>query len=126
MKTGSRVGRRVLALVLVGGTLAVATATARAAGTVSDCQKRIETLRLLTEGVTSFVNQRDESGLLGKLGDAASKLDQLKFADSIAKLTDYFNKVVELSAKAKIGAADAADLEAGAQDAIACVQALSH
>ena len=98
-----------------------------AAATVADCQAQIATLQQETQAAT-FLGPNaaaDQAGLLGKLSDAQTKLSAGKFLDAAAKLTDFHDKVVTLSAQGKLDPNDAATLEAGADDAIACVLSLT-
>jgi hypothetical protein len=97
-----------------------------AAATVSDCQALITNLQTETQAAT-FTGQnadQDRAGLLGKLSDAQTKLSEGKFLDAAGKLTDYRDKVVSLSAEGKLDPTQAITLEAGADDAIACVLSL--
>lgn len=101
--------------------------SAVAAATVDDCQAKITTLQQETQDAT-FLGanaDRDREGLLNKLADAQAKLSEGKFADAAAKLTDFRDKVVTLSAQGKLDPNDAALLQAGADDAIACVLSLT-
>lgn len=98
-----------------------------AAATVADCQAQITTLQQETQAATfTGANaDQDRAGLLGKLFDAQTKLSLGKFTDAAAKLTDFRDKVVTLSAQGKLDPTDAAVLEAGADAAIACVLSLT-
>jgi len=70
--------------------------------TAQDCQAEIDAARLLTE----------TAPITGKN------------ADVIQKLGDFVAKVEQLEAAGKLDAASADQLSAGANDAIACIQAL--
>jgi hypothetical protein len=59
-----------------------------------------------------------------KLLAAQEKLVDGKNADAIAKLVDFRTKIEQLSA-GKLGAADASELIAGANGAIACIDSIS-
>ena len=96
------------------------------AQTVDECQADIAELRAQTLS-TSFIGQnaaKDQSGLVGKLDSASAKLSQGKFQDALANLQSFRTKVVTLEQQGKISPADATDLIAGADEAIACVQDL--
>jgi len=104
--------------------LALAATGAANASTVSECLASIDALRATTVGVQTFTNERDQTGLVGKLDMAKMKLDRVKFADAIQKLTDYYNQVnsLETAAKPKIAFADGEMLKAGAVESIDCVR----
>jgi hypothetical protein len=100
--------------------------TARAA-TVSDCQALITQTRNDLAGVTS-IGGRDpaqtKANLDEKLFNASAKLDEGKPLDAIAKLIDFRTAVENMAAaaKPKIAQAEAALLNADANNAIACIQ----
>jgi hypothetical protein len=97
------------------------------AETLTDCQAKIAALRLETDNATTFLGKnaaKDEAGLLLKLDNANAKLVEGKDLDAIQKLTDFKNAVIALEAGGKIDSVDAAELLAGADDAIACITAL--
>jgi hypothetical protein len=76
-----------------------------------------------------FVGTKAETGranLLVKVDNASTKLAEGKLDDAIHKVADFRTVVEQLdsAAKPKIDAEDAAALIAGADDAIACIQAL--
>jgi hypothetical protein len=99
------------------------------AATVTDCQAEITDLKSLTISATFFGKNaaKAEDGLLLKLDAASAKLDEGKYQDAIDKLTDFKNTVIALDAGGKIDPdndINASDLEAGADEAISCVQSL--
>jgi len=99
------------------------------AETVTDCQAEITDLKSLTISATFFGKNaaKAEDGLLLKLDAASAKLDEGKYQDAIDKLTDFKNTVIALDAGGKIDPdndINASDLEAGADEAISCVQSL--
>jgi hypothetical protein len=94
------------------------------AETVTDCQAKIAALKFETENATTFLGKnaaKDEAGLLLKLDNANAKLVEGKDLDAIQKLTDFKNAVIALEAGGKIDSVDAAELIAGADEAIACI-----
>lgn len=94
------------------------------AQSINECQALITALGVRTQTVTIIGRnaEKDREGLLGKLSDAAFKLDAAKFCDAIQKLADFKAKVQQLSGAGKIGADDAALLSGDADVAIGCVQ----
>jgi hypothetical protein len=99
------------------------------AETVTDCQAEITDLKSLTISATFLGKNaaKAEDGLLLKLDAASAKLDEGKYQDAIDKLTDFKNTVIALDAGGKIDPdndINASDLEAGADEAISCVQSL--
>jgi hypothetical protein len=97
---------------------------ARAQTTPSDCQATVDALRTATVQVTTFTNERDQTGLIGKLGSATTKLEQGKVTDAIKALTDFRVKVDTLRTQGKIAPAHAETLIVGANAATACLQQL--
>ena len=91
------------------------------AATGDDCQTQISALRTDTATVTTFVNAKDQNGLLAKLDNASADLTVGKNADAIRKLTDFRTKVQTLGSTGKLGTEDAARLDAGAAAAIDCI-----
>ena len=73
---------------------------------------------------TSRNSDRDEAGLLGKLDDAVTKVQQQKYDDAIQKLEDIRDKATALAGarKSKLDSAAAINDAVGA--AIACVGGL--
>jgi hypothetical protein len=128
---GARLTRRGVARLAAAALVAASMGTARltagvAAESVADCQARIEALRAATESATFSGRNaaKEQTGLLGKLDSASSKLAQGKFEDAIQSLTQFRDKVTTLQGQGKIDPDDANALIAGADDAIACVQSL--
>ena len=106
------------------GAIAVGPATAT---TVGECQAKLATLRSDTVAAqSSFANQKDFVGLLGKLDAAATKLSQGKNADAIQKLTDFQTALNALAsaAKPKVDPTVAQALSTKAQGVIDCVNAI--
>ena len=96
------------------------------AQTVDECQTKINDLKTATQNAT-FIGQnaeKDRAGLVGKLDSASAKLDQDKVQDALINLQSFRNKVEALDQQGKIAHADAVNLIAGADEAIACVQGL--
>lgn len=116
--------RRLTRLLLVVLAVALVAVPAASATTVEECQAEIAALRADTATVTTFTNERDRTGLLGKLDNASLALDKGKYAGAIQKLNDYRSKVETLGSTGKLGADDAARLDAAAEDAIACIEAI--
>ena len=118
--------RRIIALVaLVLAASAVAVAPAGAA-TVGECQAQIDQLAAQTQAAT-FTGKnadKDRSGLLGKLTNANTKLSEGKNADAILKLQDFEAQVNTLAQTGKLAPADAQNLIAGADAAIACINSI--
>lgn len=106
-----------------------------ASADVSECKGMIDALKGKTSIVT-YTNEKDMQNLLIKLDDSVTKLDQNKLADAIAKLKNYKDKVTILIGQNKISPGTITlpdgttntvtpqDLLAGADSAIACLQAL--
>jgi hypothetical protein len=117
-----------LALAACGGAETDVAATSQALD-VAPCFDLVATLKTQTQ-VVVFASAKDQTGLLGKLDDAAQKLSLGKLADAVLKLQDYSAKVQQLVAQGKIRAGTAADGTAvtpqdlldGAAMAIACIQ----
>lgn len=132
MDAGQRLTRRGVARLAAAAFVATSLGTARLTGvasaeSVDDCQAKIATLRTATEEAT-FIGQnreKDRAGLVGKLDSASAKLAHGKFGDAIQALTQFRDKVIALKAQRKIASSDANALIAGANDAIACIQALT-
>ena len=74
-----------------------------------------------TAAAQTFKNEKDRTGLLGKLDSASTKLTQGKTQDALVNLTSFRDKVTTLAAQGKLGRAEADALIAGANEAIACV-----
>jgi hypothetical protein len=126
---GPRLTRREVARLAAAALAATSLGSARLTGvaakeSVAECQAKIEALRVTTSHVTTFTNPNDQTGLLGKLDSASTKLAQGKFADALQALTQFRDKVATLQSQDKIGPEDADALIAAANDAIACIQAL--
>jgi len=115
---------KVLTSLLVGLVLAPAAASA---STVSECQAKLEILTVRTSAA-AFLGPKAESdraGLLGKLADARTKLDEGKPVDASVKLVQFRDKAVALAATGKLDPVAVSALQAGADDALACVSALA-
>ena len=104
----------------------------RQASASTECQALIAELRTATEGVaiTGKNAAKDRASLLGKLDNASRELERGKPCDAIRKLTDFRNKVNQLIASGHINTDETAgttgqDLVSGADEAIACIQALA-
>lgn len=98
---------------------------------VSECQDQIAALRAQTEivAISGRNAEKNRAGLLAKLDNASVELGKGKLCDAISKLTDFRDKVNQLIASGSINTDTTAgvtgqDLVDGANDAIACVQAL--
>src|SRR5215211_7535776 len=111
--------------------LLVLTATAPAqAQTAEECQAEIAQARALLTDTTnpdyvdSFTNEKDRTGLIGKLDSASSKLSQGKTQDALAILTSVRDKVSILVAQGKLDQADADVLLPEINEAIGCVEVL--
>ena len=104
--------------------LALAVPGLASASTIEDCQTQIATLRADTAAVTTFANAKDQTGMLGKLDSASAALAAGKDADAIRKLTDFRAKAQVLGPAGKLGADDAARLDAGAAAAISCIETI--
>ena len=74
------------------------------ATTVTEVQAMIASLRTKTETVliTGKSADKDRAGLIGKLNEAALKVDQAKFCDAAQKVNDFKVKVNALIASGKI------------------------
>jgi cell division protein FtsX len=75
------------------------------ATTVSEAQAMISSLKDKTTTVAisgKSAETKDRPGLVGKLNEAALKVDQAKFCDAIQKLNDFKVKVNQLIAAGKI------------------------
>ena len=109
-------------IVLFALLAAVALPASAGAATTAECQTQIEALRADTAAVTTFVNAKDQTGLLDKLDNAAAALIAGKPAGAVLKLTDFQAKVRALGSAGKLGAEDAARLDAGAAAAVGCLE----
>ena len=94
------------------------------AETVDECQDKIAELRDATAGAQTFTNEKDQTGLLGKLDSASAKLSQGKTEDALRNVIGFREKVSTLAAQGKLDQAEADTLIAGANEAIACVEGL--
>jgi len=107
----------------------MATAPAQAQ-TAEECQAEIAQARALLTDTTnpdyvdSFTNEKDRTGLIGKLDSASSKLSQGKTQDALANLISVRDKVGTLVAQGKLDPADGEVLLAAVNEAIACVEGL--
>ena len=111
-------------IVLLALLAAVALPASAGAATTADCQTQIEALRADTATVTTFVNAKDQTGLLDKLDNAAAALTAGKPAGAVLKLTDFQAKVQALGSTGKLGAEDAARLDAQAAAALRCLESV--
>jgi hypothetical protein len=98
---------------------------------VSDCQTEIaQASALLTDKnnpnyLDSFTNEKDRTGLIGKLESASTKLSQGKIQDALLTLTTIHDiKVPTLVAQGKLDAEDADVLLVEVNKAISCVEGL--
>jgi soluble cytochrome b562 len=98
------------------------------AETVDECQAEIAQARALLTDTTnpnyidSFMNEKDLTGLIGKLDSASTKLSQGKTQDALTNLTSVRDiKVPTLVAQGKLDQADADILLLEINEAIACV-----
>ena len=115
----SAIGRIVFAL-----TVAVGTASIAYAQSISDCQALLVALRVKAQSVplTGQNADRERAGLVNKLNEAAIKLNQAKFCDSLVKLNDFEVKLQQLASAGKITFEDAEVLSRDAATASQCVQ----
>ena len=101
------------------------------ATTVGECKGLID----IVEGTLGDADiggknpDRTRAGLESKLDGASMKVSQAKFADAIDKMTDFKYKVQDMTVpnrkgETKIDPDDAFDLEAGANEAIDCIEDL--
>lgn len=111
-------------IALLGLLAAIAVPASAGAATVDDCQAQISALRTDTSTVTTFVNAKDRTGLLDKLDNASAALTAGKNAGAVLKLSDFRAKVQALGSTGKLGADDAARLDAGATAAIGCIDSI--
>ena len=118
---GAMLLRSVLTLLSLLLVLTIAPASAGAV-TVEDCQTQLAALRADTATTATFVNAKDQLGLLDKIDSGAVALSIGKSATTVAKLTDFRVKVQALGPAGKLAAEDAARLEAEAAAVIACVE----
>ena len=116
----------VFALAISGLSLTPTTTAA-----VSECQDEIAAVRAQTEivALSGRNAEKNRAGLLGKLDRASVELGKGKLCDAISKLTDFRDKVNQLIASGSINTDTTAgvtgqDLVNGADEAIACIQAL--
>ena len=74
------------------------------ATTISEVQAMITNLKAKTTSVviTGKAAEKDRTGLLDKLNEAALKVDQAKFCDAVAKLNDFKARVNALITAGKI------------------------
>ena len=105
-------------------------AQAQTAEDVDECQAEIAQVRVLLSDTTnpdyvdSFTNEKDRTGLIGKLDSASTKLSQGKTQDALANLTSVRDKVNTLVAQGKLDQADANVLLVEINEAIGCVEEL--
>ena len=97
---------------------------ASAASTIGECQSQLTALRADVEN-TTFVNAKDQTGLLGKIDNAAVALAAGKNDDAVTKLTDFRTKLAALGAAGKLASGDAARLDTAAAEAIGCIQSIA-
>jgi hypothetical protein len=94
------------------------------AESLEGCQDKIADLRASTLAAQTFTNDKDQTGLIGKLDSASTKLEQGKTEDGIKNLTDFSDKVSTLAGQGKLDQAEADALVVDANEAIACIMAL--
>ena len=109
-------------IVLLALLASVAFPVSAGAATTADCQAQIEALRTDTAAVTTFVNAKDQTGLINKLDQATAALTVGKTGGAVLKLTDFRTKVQTLGSTGKLGAEDAARLDAAAAAAVSCLE----
>jgi hypothetical protein len=106
-------------------TLAAGLFAAGAAGaaTVSECVGDVAVAKATIQGATTFLNERDRIGLVGKADSAMAKLDKGKFADASTTLSAMSSQVASLvgAAKPKLGAADGAAISEDVDTLSTCV-----
>lgn len=112
--------------------LSIGCAPMVSATTVTECKSQITTLQTELAGVVINGNNPDRTraSLDSKLSNASIKLDQAKFCDSIAKLVDFRDSVVQLGipnakGETKISPQDSDSLATGATGATMCIRDLS-
>ena len=118
--------RRLIQLLVISLLAAVLAPGVASASTLPGCQAKLDALAVQT-GSAAFTRPKaeaDRAGLLVKLADARAKLDEGKAADATLKLVQFRDKVAALAAAGKLDAAAASQLQAGADDALACFAAL--
>ena len=113
-----------ITMLLAALAAALVLAAPAGAATTESCLTQIGELRAATAAVTTFANQRDQDRLGSKLGDAAAELAAGKPADASRKLGDFRVKVQALGAAGKLGADDAARLDAAAASAVGCIESI--
>ena len=109
---------------LLGLTLSllILMSTASAQAQNLECQTQITELRDATVAAkTSFTNENDWHGLLGKVDSASAKLTEGKTADALKNLDSILTKVSTLEAQNKLGEAEANALTVEATQARECV-----
>ena len=131
MKTdaGQRLTRRGVARLAVAALVATSIGARRstdvaAAESVDDCQKKIEALRDATLQVKTFTNEKDLTGLVDKLDSSSTKLATGKFGDAVKGSDRLPHQGGRPCRPRKIASCDATAL-IGANDAVACIQALT-
>ena len=113
----------VAALAFVG----LAVGTASATTTVEQCQSELATLRSDTVAAqSSFTNQKDFNGAIGKLDAASTKLTAGKNADAVQKLGDFQSALnsLAIAAKPKVDPGTALSLSNEAQGVINCINSI--
>ena len=136
--------RAALPALALAGMLAIAPLTARAT-TTGECIDLVSGLKgdTQSQSATTFKNERDRVGLLGKLDSATSKLSATKgslptkVANAYTTMLDYDSKVVTLYGDGKVPQAtysllhDGYDLSTntatgwGSQQVLACIAAIA-
>ena len=120
--------RTILLVIAIGVILVFLVAPPAMATTVSECQAAIAVVKGDLAGVEIRGGnpERTLGSLESKLDGADLKLDQGKFADALAKVTDFRDKVSTLQSQGKIsdGTSSVADLLADADSAILCIEKL--
>jgi len=114
---------RNIAALICGLALVAGLTTAAYAQSISECQALITALRVNTEAasIEGKNAEKDFAGLVGKLNEAALKLDQAKFCDAIIKLNDYKARVQQLASAGRLTFEAADQLTGGADKAITCI-----
>lgn len=94
------------------------------AATTGECQSQLTALQADVAS-TTFVNAKDQTGLLGKVDNASAALAAGKNDDAVGKLTDFRAKLAALNSAGKLASGDAARLDAAAGEAIGCIQLIA-
>lgn len=115
-----------LALALATVLVTFAVPSLASAATVEECQAAITTLSVQTQDAEFFGRQaaKEEAGLVAKLAGASQALAAGKNADAVKKLTDFALHAGTIANAGKLDPTDGAALVEGANEAIACINAI--